>query len=361
MKSPSSRYLTGYFIRAVLGTALVLCAISTVRIRWVAPEDRADPSPPWDKALILPDQLVLYAIGKLDERLAAQALPPADSEPPSPPPGPTQTPTAPPPSTPRPSPPSGMPDMPSMPAMPDMPGAPKLPEMPSMPGMPSLSEPPPSARPSPATKPKSTGEWGVTIAPEASVYGMDKKRIGRVPAGTLLKVIRQIPNEKDSLVVCTIVVDGKRVPEAVVRKRNTAVHKGPLTDTTSKERDLRVLHARLLAGITMREAQLRDGDNPHKAAYTEATRTYKQFALKNNALLKEYETATGDRRMKITDELRELKLNRAGVTRRYETAREKYTEWKEKNPETKPDFKNDPKLERLRQEVAGVKQKLSAL
>jgi len=358
MSSPSSRYIAGYVVRAILGTALVLCAISAVRVRWIAPESRVDPDPPWDKALILPDRLVQYAFAKLDERRAAKTLPPAGPEPITPhQPEPTHTPTPPPP----PKAPPGMPDMPTLPSMPETPGTPKLPEMPSMPSMPTLPGEPVARPTTPAAKPKSSGQWGVTIVPEASVYGMDKKRLGRVPAGTPFKVIRHVSDENEEVIICTIVLGGKRLPQAIIRKRNAALHDGALGDTTEAERDLRVRHAKLLAGITTRENQLRDNSNPHRAEYVAASREYKQFAVRNNTLIKEYDSAEGPRRMELADELRKLKLGRAAITKRYEKAKQRYAEWKEKNPASSPDYESDPKIKRLRQEVAGVEQKLSTL
>jgi len=201
----------------------------------------------------------------------------------------------------------------------------------------------------------------VTIVPEASVYGMDKKRLGRVPAGTPFKVIRHVADENEEVVICTVMLDGKRLPEAIIRKRNAALHDGALGDTTEAERSLRVRHAKLLAGITMREKQLRDDSNPHRAEYVAASREYKQFAVRNNTLIKEYDSSEGARRMELADELRKLKLGRAAITKRYERAKQRYAEWKEKNPASSPDYESDPKIKRLRQEVAGVEQKLSTL
>jgi hypothetical protein len=263
MKSPSSRYLTGCVLRAILGTFLLLCAISAVRTHWIGPDACGEIPPPWDKALILPDRLVHLAITKIAEKRSTQpststSLPPQpslqSSESVTAPASPPSTPLSPP-STPL-SPTPAMAKLPAMPSMPDMPGMP----------------------------------------------------------------------------------------------------------TTTAGGDLRTRHAELLTAIKAREKQLRSaaaGSNPHREEYVKASKTYKQFALRNNALLKEFQDATGDRRMSIADELRKLKLNRDRVTKTYESAKQRYTAWKEQHPQTKPDLENDPELQRLRQEVANVAQQLA--
>ena len=255
MKSPSSRYLTGYVLRAILGTFLLLCAISAARICWIGPDACGAIAPPWDKALILPDRLVHLAIAKIADKRAAQPSP-STSLPPQPslqssesvaePASPQSTPHVPTPA---------MAELPAMPSMPDMPGMP-----------------------------------------------------------------------------------------------------------TTAARDPRTRHAELLKAIEAREKQLRSAavdSNPHREEYVIATRTYKQFALRNNALLKEFQDATGDRRMKIADELRKLKLDRDRITKTYESAKQRHTAWKERHPQAKPDLENDPELQRLRQEVASVAQQLA--
>ena len=272
MRSPSSRYLTGYIFRTIFGTILVLCAISAVRTCWIGPDVCGAIAAPWDKAMILPDQLIRIAIAKIAEIHAPQPSPsPATNPPPQQttstsnfPPPTSRTPTS---QAPR------VTAMPEMPAKPELPAMPSMPEMPDMPDMPTTSE----------------------------------------------------------------------IPSA--------------------ESDLHTRHAKLLAAIKAREKQLRadaSRSNPHKAEYVRAAKIYKQFALKNNALLKEYEDATGERRMELADELRKLKLDRDGVTETYRSAKHDYTAWKEQHPETQPKLEDDPEIRRLRQEVAKVAQQLAA-
>jgi hypothetical protein len=256
MKSPSSRYLTGYILRAMLGTFLLLCAISAARTYWIGPDAWGEIPPPWDKALILPDRLIHLAIAKISEKHAPQQpTDPLQSMSTSHTPSPQQ-------STSTTHDPRPMSHTPHVPAMAELPAMPSMPDMPSMP--------------------------------------------------------------------------------------------------TTAGRDPRTRHAELLAAIKAREKQLQSaGSNPHREEYLKATKTYKQFALKNNALLKEFQDATGDRRMELADELRKLKLDRDRVTKTYESATQRYRTWKEQHPQAKPDLENDPELQRLRQEVANVAQQLA--
>ncbi len=166
-----------------------------------------------------------------------------------------------------------------------------------------------------------------------------------------------------SLMVSVVFEANSNIPPLLLKVESVTLTTPDMPSMpTTAGRDLRTRHAELLTAIKAREKQLRSaaaGSNPHREEYVKASKTYKQFALRNNALLKEFQDATGDRRMSIADELRKLKLNRDRVTKTYESAKQRYTAWKEQHPQTKPDLENDPELQRLRQEVANVAQQLA--
>ncbi len=353
MKSPSSRFLLGYTIRAILGTVLVLCAISAVRIRLIPDRLIQETAPPWDKAMILPDQFVTFLFAKYDARQGEDAPPAPPSPLLDPPPS---LPSSPPPTVAS----TGLPEIPAPPTMPTMPSMPSMPDTPGIPSAPGLPD-----MPSPPAVTAESGGWGVTVAPQARVYNLEGKSIGLAPAGSLFKVLASKTSSKGDLIVCTVVVDGKKHPRAIIREGDVVLHGGALADTTAEQRSLCVRHAKLLAGIQARETQLRDastGNNPHKAEYAKASRAYKQFAKRNNALLKEYEAASGPRRMELANELRSLKLARPRIEEAYQSAKSKYAAWKDQAPPAEaPDLEGDSELQRLRQEVAKVERQLNTL
>ncbi len=192
---------------------------------------------------------------------------------------------------------------------------------------------------------------------------MDGSVLGDTPAGSLLKVLAHKTSAKGDLVICMIMLNGKKLPKAIIRKQDTALHSGAIADTTANERSLRIRHAQLRASVTTRKAQLRDAasdNNPHKAEYVKASSAYRQFARQTNALLKEYKEATGPRRVELADELRACKADRARITETYQAAKQKYAAWKPQAPVAELDLNNDPVLLRLRQELAKLEQQLTA-
>jgi len=370
MKSPSARYLTGYVFRAIFGTLLVLGAISAGRIIYPEhlPHTQADESSPWEKSLIYPDRLVNFLLTKYATNLNVNADTNIALLPDTHPATPHSTKILP--DTRLSSiatsvarakeehtPPDTRPPTHNMPNMPTLPSAAS-----SNTRLASVTTSAARAKEEPV--PPDTGEWGVTIAPKAPIYGTNGKLLGRVPAGSLLKVIRHKKTTSGDLVVCTIMLNGRKQAEAFIRLKDTTLHGGSLSATTSEERTLCIRHARLLADITAREKQLKDsaaGRNPHMKEYAKAAREYKQLATKANTLRKAYNSASGPRRMEIADELRNLKHDEVRISQAYKTAKKQKTAWQIEHPATEPDLDGDSQLQRLRQEVAAVEQKLTAL
>jgi hypothetical protein len=341
MKNPSSRYLAGYVFRALLGTAIVLCAISAARILLLNPGTLKD-APPWDMALQLPDRLVHQIVDKLDTRNA-----PAPTTP-------TQVPYAPQPQHAQPT--------ASIEQLPPVASHPEMPSMPSMPSMPDTHVTDPS---SVAPSTDDTVEWGTTIASAASIYDATGKRLGQVPAGTLLEVKQHKESSAGDLLVCTLIVGGKRRPQAViVRNRDVIVNRGNLAAASERERALRVQYARILAGIATRKQQLKDGaagSNPQKQQYVDAAREYKQFAERANRLREEYNTSSGPRRMEVADELRRLKHDEVKIVSAYKAAKQQHEEWKQNHKTTAPATDQDPTIQRLRQQKAATEDELAKL
>lgn len=208
--------------------------------------------------------------------------------------------------------------------------------------------------------------WGVTITSETRVYSTKGERISNAPVGTLIKVYEQKSSPGGNIVVCSIVLNGHRIPRALIRANEVALYNGPLANTTTEERKLRILHARILAHITSRKAALEaaaNPRNPHTETYAEARDAYEHYRTGSQELRHDYEHATGAQRMHLGDKLRLLKHEGIQITEQYETAKANYAEWEAANPvrNTEPNFDQDPNLMRLRKQLNIVEQRIATL
>ncbi len=366
-QSPSAKYLTGYLVRAILGTALVLCAISAARTLLLAPHIKRAAAPTWEKLLELPDQLIDLCFAKFKTTPESGTVPGiATTGTPEPDPQSPFTSTALPaspfvPSTVTPSTGTAPPNE-ALTALPAMPG---MPEMPSKPGIPTVPSPAPPSFSTPTTPDTSADAvaWGVATAPETRVYSPQGKLLGNAPAGSLLKVLDRHATAEEEIVVCEIMLNGRRLPKAVVRASEAAIYKGKLSDTSAEERAVRIRHACLLADISARETELKGralGNNPHRTEYREVAQEYRALAKEANSLKADYEKATGAKRMKIADRLRELKLSEGRVLNRYKDAKKKYSKWKTEHPPREVDLSADPQLRQLQQQLAMLEQQIAS-
>ncbi len=322
MKNPTARYLAGYLIRALLGTTLLLFIISAVRILVLPPDALSTARTPWNKALGLPDQLVNRLIGKSArlQKVASRYAPQLGTRP-------TQ------PSAFAPYQPEGL-SMPSMPNMPDQPNV-------------------------PSTAPALGAQWGVTMSPATTVYSKDGKSIGQASPGTLLKVHQTKTSKSGKLVICSLVLNGVTRRDAIIRVRDVMLKQGQLADTTQRERVLCTRLAELLAQLSAHKTSAPKEPRNQTAAYKKAASEYRSYVKKCNAMLKEYNSSTGPRRMEIADTLRLLKHDKDRLLAAYEAAKR---EQDASHPTTLPrDTAADAKRQRLLQDIATLKNEIATL
>jgi predicted aconitase with swiveling domain len=333
MKNPTIRYLAWYLIRALLGTILLLFIISAVRILLLPPDALSTARPPWNQALVLPDQLVNRLIGKTAQRqTVASPYAPQPTHPSGL--GPSQP---------------GVLSMPSMPNMPDTPGALSERERSSIPNSPNV----------PSTAPAISAQWGVTLSPMTTVYGKDGKRIGKAMPGALLKVHQNRESNAGKLLICSIVLNGKARRDVVIRERDVMLQQGQLAHTTPRQRDLCKRLARLLAQLSAHNTSAPKDHRNQTAAYKKAASEYRSYVKKCNALIKEYEASTGPRRMEVADTLRLLKHDKARLLAAYKAAKQ---EQDASQPTTRPrDPAADAKRQQLRQAIATLEKEIATL
>jgi len=411
MKSPSARYLTAYAVRCVLGTLIVLGAISGARVvklkhdlsvaaaqlavampeaalaqlqrtdAWIeaypllarradyqriqanvlledrasaqayatamathAPRALASVASPWEKALVFPDWVANRLLGHFAPDLdvapqAGAALLQGESY--------------------------SARDMAHVRTSPPPPAV-AQPAQPQRPGMPTF---PDVAKTHTSTDTEATAtltatdsqEWGVTITPATSVYATDGKLLGHVPAGSLLTVSEHKQSTQGDLVVCAIMLNGKRVPAVIVKTKDTTLYVGSIATTTPRQRELCIQRANSLAQIVERRDALNAAAatrNPHAAAYAKAVAEYREFGKRVKSLREAYDKATGPRRMEIADALRELKPDERRIAGAYKAAKQANDAWKTENSDDVPDVEGDPQIQKLRSDVAALERTL---
>jgi len=337
-----------------LGTVIVLCAISAVRMIKFSDSIDPDAGSVWEKSMEYPDQFVEFVLLKF-----APGMLPADgsggvasaggSEPSG---GGAYAPVYP-------QSRQSQSQADSSAKTDDVSKRPDMPGMPNMPGVSDMSAGRGDVTPPSPGIPAGTGEWGMTIDSSTSVYSLKGKLMGHLPAGKIFSVVRYKSSPKGDLLICTV---GRSTKQIIIRRKDAILYKCDVSDTTPEQRRLCTEQAKLLGAISSRKAQLKKaarGSNPYAAEYKSALREYKSFAKKNNALLEEYNSSSGPRRMEVADELRLIKEKSARITEEFGAIKTKYKGWKAGHQVKTPDYKHDPQIKRLQQKLVAVENKLA--
>ncbi len=360
MKKAITKYIAGYIIRFALGTALVLCAISAARIIIFSDKfNRIDlsQSDPWELALIYPDKLVNYLL----VNYAPQWLP--KSEKPEENSGnmlsnhaPSQI-----------NQPKTTPSLSAEKATADgqnIPGDKQTVKAPAIPDMPDISKTPATRTTSPApvtpVQMPASGEWGLTADNRTPVYSMKGKRRTYLPAGKVFGIVEHRNTPKGEFLICTL--PNKNNIRFVLRSKDVVTYRCDYNAVAPQQRDLCKQQAKIMAAITDRKDTLKkmaENRNPYAGRYKKVLAEYKQFAKKNNALLKAYNNATGSRRMELADKLRLLKDEGVRRTADYNAIKKQYTDWKRNNASVAPSFDQDPQIKALKQKLKEVENKLA--
>ena len=374
MSNSVLKYLTGYLIRFVLGTGLVLCLISAIRITRYPEQlqqyknSGRSKHNPAEKLMQYPDKLVRSIFtpppaqspsNKTTSKQPA-CLSPRNST--------AQTIAA----TQTRHEPNSRQTHETITQAIDQPvkntpqetNAPKLTHQSSREHPPAASAPvsPPVQPPTPAPRVAmpATGEWGVTANDNTPVYTLKGKLRTHVKAGKPFGILEHKQTPKGEFMICT--PPGKPNVKFVLKPEDTITYKCDYNAISLEQRNLSKLQARLTAAITTRKEQLKqqaENRNPYAAEYHRALADYKKFATKNNALLKEYNSTTGARRMQAADQLRILKDEGIRKRQSFNAIKSKYKKWQQNNAAPDINFDADPKIIKLKQKLEEVEHKLA--
>jgi hypothetical protein len=213
--------------------------------------------------------------------------------------------------------------------------------------------------PTPPEQPASEGSWAIVAAHDATLYDVAGKNRGQVKVGSLAIVKRRAKSGTREMLVC----QGKDSKTPFILARDEVLILPGQPDTASPEhRSLLNTLATLTADRKEREKDVRNGvrkDNPHAVQFAAAKRRYVQYWKKVKRLQSERESAKGDTRIAVAEELRKLKGQDVKIGQDYESAKQRYEAWSAAHPA--PAKARDAELERLDKAIASLREKIDAL
>jgi len=207
-------------------------------------------------------------------------------------------------------------------------------------------EPPPDLPVRPGQR---DSQWGIVNVPEARTYDTNGRFQGRVPAGTLLSISQVRRADVGDIAVATLRTDSGTLRDVVIRATDIRIRPGAIDRTSARERELNVRLADIEASITARESELEaafEARNPHADEFHDIRARYAEFWKGIEERQAAHEKATGGERMRLANELRQLKVDDVRFRREFEAVRTRYQEWKQRN-QAQLDIAGDATMQRL--------------
>lgn len=192
--------------------------------------------------------------------------------------------------------------------------------------------PPASASPpKPVTRRNSYLKWGVVVAPDTGTYSLSGKYLGRLDPGTLVEITSIKETKAGQVAVCKAPSNGDaRAQSVLIRTKNMDICDGALADADENEKRLRVREAQLVHLIATKRNEYvvnLDENNPYTAEYTTVKKEYLAFWRKVKDLTAKRDSATGDRHVYYSDQLRMMKGEDVRLGSAFESIKKKYEEW----------------------------------
>ncbi len=177
-------------------------------------------------------------------------------------------------------------------------------------------------------------QWGIANVPEARLYDTNGRFLGRVPTGTLFSISQVRRSDAGDIAVATMRTAAGDLRDVVVRTTDIRIQPGAIDRTTARERELTAQLANVEAAISVRQRELEaafEARNPHSREYQETRARYAEFWKGIEERQAAHEKATGGERMRLANELRQLKVDDVRFRREFEAVRARYQEWKDRN------------------------------
>ena len=217
-----------------------------------------------------------------------------------------------------------------------------------------------------------SGHWMVTTQ-ETGAYNSDAQYLRTLEPGTFGDIVRRDKLKGKDVVVANLHYKGKLVRDVYIVPRNVFIQEGSVFDLSPDAKRKHIRSIELAGQIEKRKEQLKNeksgstastssGNNPHQQAYEKKKQEVLAFNKKGESLVKSFESAQGDKRMKIAADLRAMKNEQIHLMEDFNALKAKKQEWDRKNPSKPappPAAKGpDPKLQELQRELIALQKEL---
>ncbi len=208
-------------------------------------------------------------------------------------------------------------------------------------------------------------KWGVVISHAAKMFDQTGKQIGKLEAGSIVTVEGTKATSIGTALIARPQAASSDSEPVLIPIKDVDVRSGLLTDANDKEVELRIRKAKIQADLDMLRAQYTKEQirrNPHAAEYESAIAAYRAFGQKIKDLQAQADRSTGADRIKILDELKNIRMNgeEARLREAIENAKKKMEEWQKNNP-APPPAASDARITEMEAALAEVQKALENL
>jgi len=166
------------------------------------------------------------------------------------------------------------------------------------------------------------------------------------------------------MVECLLVQEDSLSPPRLVSQKDVLLFTGSYKSLSARQRaDLQAYYT-LSGKIGLRKTELLQvsaAKNPFFAAYQAAHKKLLAQIDASRALVAQRDSATGLDKVRIEDQLREMKMSENRLRAEYNEEHAKFRAWKEQHAHELPALDNDPSVQAWRQEMAALRASIPGL
>lgn len=208
-----------------------------------------------------------------------------------------------------------------------------------------------------------TPGWGVTHQ-RTMTYALDGTRKGYVPAGSVFEYRGVRKSSKGAMAECAVVENGVPASPVLLSSQDARMFTGSYTKLSAKQlADLQAYYT-LSGKIAARKIELLQeagAKNPFFAEYQAAHKKLTDHIDKAKALTVQRDKATELDRIRISDQLREMKNEEGRLRAAYDAIHQKFREWKAQHANELERPENDPNVQQWTQQMSELRPRVPGL
>lgn len=195
--------------------------------------------------------------------------------------------------------------------------------------------------------------WGVT-AQRTTYYKLDGSRVGNLPGGVLFDCSKAHQSSKGLMLEFALPGKASTNGTFLVSRSEVFLFTGARTNLSSRQREALQSYYRIKGQIGARKTELLQASAAKNPYFAAANAAYKAFAAntqKAQELSAKRNTATELDKVRLEDELRELKVKETRLRADLTAANEKFRVWKEQHAAEVAKPENDPEVQKLTEQL----------